>query len=99
MAYCYNGYTNTLKLSVYLPPTQLIYVTGLVKGVLYTHLVLQLWTGIISLVSKLLSWNPLPYKCNYSKVMPPNFKAVDQTEVELHILKGENSDECIRPFS
>ena len=31
-------------------------------------------------------------------VMLPNFKAVDQTQVELHILKAENSDECIRPF-
>ena len=41
---------------VYLPPTQLMYVTGLAKGILYTHLVLQLRTGITSLklVSKLL---------------------------------------------
>ena len=31
-------------------------------------------------------------------VMLPNFKAVDQTQVELHILKGEKPDECIRPF-
>ena len=28
----------------------------------------------------------------------PNFRAVDQTQVELHILKGEKYDECIRPF-
>ena len=28
-----NGYTNTLKLSVYLPPIQLIHVTGLAKEV------------------------------------------------------------------
>ena len=32
-------------------------------------------------------------------VLLPNFKVVDQTQVELHIFKGEKSDECIRPFS
>ena len=30
--------------------------------------------------------------------MLPNFRAYNQTQVELHILKGEKCDECIRPF-
>ena len=32
-------------------------------------------------------------------VLLPNFKAVDQTQVLLHILKCEKSDECIRALS
>ena len=30
--------------------------------------------------------------------MPPNFQAVDPTEAELHILKVEKLDACIRPL-
>ena len=30
--------------------------------------------------------------------MPPNFQAVGPTEAELHILKVEKLDACIRPL-
>ena len=32
------------------------------------------------------------------KVLLPNFKAVDPTEAELHILQVQKLDVCIRPF-
>ena len=32
------------------------------------------------------------------RVVLPNFKAVDQTQAELHSLKVEKLDVCIRPF-
>ena len=32
------------------------------------------------------------------KVLPPNFKAVGLIDAELHILKGEKLDACIKPL-
>ena len=59
-------------------------------GVLCMHLILQILRGIISLVRKLLWQNFLSYKHNDRKVLTPNFKAINQTHAELHILKVEN---------
>ena len=36
------------------------------------------------------------YKCNDGKVLLPNFKAEGQTQAELHVLKFEKLDACIR---
>ena len=66
------------------------------KGVLYTHPIVQIWSGITSFISKLLSWKFLPYKCNDRPVLLPNFKTVGQTPAELHSLKVEKLDACIR---
>ena len=35
--------------------------------------------------------------CNDSKVLLPNYKIVGQTQTELHSLKVEKLDTCIRP--
>ena len=38
------------------------------------------------------------YKCNDRTVQLPNFKAIGQTQAELHSLKVEKLYACIRPF-
>ena len=48
---------------------------------------------------KLLGRIFLSYKSNNREVLLPNFKAIDQTPVELHILKAEKLDVCISPLS
>ena len=70
----------------------------LAKRVLYTHLIWRLRRGITSFVRKLLRQNSPPYKYNNKKALLLNFKAVRQTQVELHILKVK-SHACIRPLS
>ena len=53
-----------------------------------------------SFVSKqLLGRNFQSYKSNDRTVLLPNFKAVGQRHAELHCLKVEKLDACIRPFS
>ena len=68
------------------------------KGVLYTHLIMQLCRGIASFVNKILSWNFASNKYNDRKSYLPNFKAAGQTGAELHIFKVEKMDACIRPL-
>ena len=68
------------------------------KGILYTCCILWLWRDITSFVSELLGQNFQSYKCNDRTVLLPNFKAVSQTQVELHSLKVEKLDACIRPI-
>lgn len=55
------------------------------KVVLHMHLILQLWGGITSIVSELLSWNFLSYTDR--KVLQPNFKAIVKRRVELQTYK------------
>ena len=68
------------------------------KGVLYTHPIVWLWSGITSFLSKLLDWNFWSCTGNERTVLLPNFKAVGQTKAELCSLKVEKLDACIRPL-
>ena len=74
------------------------HVNKFAKRVLYTDLILWLWSSITSFISDLLGQNIQSYKCNDRTVLLPNFKAVGQTQSELHSLKVENLDACIRPL-
>ena len=69
---------------------QIPYVTELAKRVLYMHTVLRLWRCITSFLSELTGQKFQSYKCNDKTVVLPNFKAVRQTQAELHSLKVEN---------
>ena len=61
-------------------------VTRFAKRVLYTQ------------ISELLGQKFQSYKCNDGKLLLPKFKAVSQTQGELHILKVKKLDKCIRPL-
>ena len=54
--------------------------------------------SITSVISELLDQTFQSYKCNDRTVLLPNFKAVGQTQSELHSLKFEKLDACIRPL-
>ena len=68
------------------------------KGVLYTHPIVRLLSGITLFISRLLSWNFLSYKSNDKRVLLSNFKVVGQTQAELYSLKVEKFNACIRPL-
>ena len=68
------------------------------KGVLYIHIQFCNLEEVYFL-SKLLGRNHLSYNFSDRKVLLPTFKAVSQTQIELHILEVEKLDACIRPFS
>ena len=68
------------------------------KGVLYMFPILWLWRGITSFINELLRQNFQSYKCNDRTVLLPNFKAVGQIQAELHSLKVEKLDACIRLY-
>ena len=71
---------------------------SLQKRVLYMHSILWLWRGITSFISELSGQTFQSYKSNDRMVLLPNFKAVGQTQTELHSLKVEKLDACIRPI-
>lgn len=71
---------------------------NLQKGVLYTYPIFHLWRVITSFASKLLDWNFRSYYYNDRTVLLPSFKTVGPVEAELHILKFEKLDVCIRPL-
>ena len=50
------------------------------------------------ILSELLGQIFQSYTCNDRTVLLPNFKAVGQTQAELHSLKVEKLDACIRPL-
>ena len=68
------------------------------KLVLSKHPILQLCRGKTSFISKLLGWKFQCCKCNDRTVLLLNFKAVDQTQAELHSLKVEKLDVYARPL-
>ena len=56
------------------------------------------FVSITSCISELLGQNFQSYKCNDRIVLLLNFKAVGQTQAELHSLKCEKLDACISPL-
>ena len=76
-----------------------------VKRVLYMHLILWLWRGITSFINELLGqkFQSYIYKYNDRTVLLPvtvgkTTTGIGKTQTELHSLKVEKLDVCIRPF-
>ena len=68
------------------------------RGLIHASSDLKLCRGITLFISELLGRNFQSYKCNDRTVLLPNFKAVGQTQAELHSLKVEKLNECTRPL-